>query len=318
MRHIPAKTVPPSLDVDIGSVLKEARLKKGHAVDVVCQHTRIPKKLVEALEANRLEDFPAMVYLRGFLKIYCDYLEVDFESVWKKIVPDQPPLPAATPAAGKDAARPSAATRPAATTPPAGKDGARPSASARPGAAASPKTPRPPSAAPGGSAGKGERLVSEDDGRYDAKQSASRADARPAPEKPAPDAPSSGLRPLAAILAAMLIVWTLVALMGKAGPPQADPSAEAPAPPPVLEPISKPVEPVVGLAFKRDAWIHLSVDDKVRFEGIVPHGARQEYRPKVRLVLKTPNPSDITLTLNGAPTDFPKADAAGDYVVPAR
>lgn len=75
---------------DIGSVLKEARLRRGQTLDVVHQHTRIPKKLLEALETNRFDDFPAPVYLRGFLKGYCDHLDVDFEPLWSKIAPPKP------------------------------------------------------------------------------------------------------------------------------------------------------------------------------------------------------------------------------------
>ena len=75
---------------DIGSALRQARLRRGESLDVVQQQTRIPKKLIEALETNRFEEFPAVVYLRGFLKSYCDHLELDFEPLWSQIDPAKP------------------------------------------------------------------------------------------------------------------------------------------------------------------------------------------------------------------------------------
>ena len=80
LRKMPSRPVAP-IAADIGSALKEARHKKGHSLEAASLTTRIPKKFLEALEANRLEEIPAEAYLRGFLKNYCDYLETDFEPV---------------------------------------------------------------------------------------------------------------------------------------------------------------------------------------------------------------------------------------------
>lgn len=87
LRKIPTQIVPAST-ADIGSVLRKARLKKGHSLEVVGQHTRISKKFLEALEENRFEDFPAPAYLRGFLKCYCEYLELEFDPLWKSAFPE--------------------------------------------------------------------------------------------------------------------------------------------------------------------------------------------------------------------------------------
>ena len=81
LRKIPA-THPPDTTADIGSVLKAARDKKGLSLDSVSQNTRISRKFLEALENNKFEDFPALAYLRGFLKSYCDYLEIEFAPLW--------------------------------------------------------------------------------------------------------------------------------------------------------------------------------------------------------------------------------------------
>ncbi|MBI5622845.1 MAG: DUF4115 domain-containing protein [Elusimicrobia bacterium] len=251
LRHIPPKAVPSSIDADIGSVLKEARLKKGQAVDVVSQHTRVPKKLISAMEGNRLDEFPAMVYLRGFLKIYCDYLDVDFEPLWKKINPDRP-------AAAPEASAPGAAA-------PAGKV---PSAESAQAAAEEAAGGRKPAAL------------------------------------------------FALILAGgVLAVWLLV----RRPAPEAPAPSESPVPPPILQPINAPVEPLVTLAFKSDVWVRVTVDDKVRFEGMVPaNGKPLEYKPKLKVSIRTSSPSDLILSLNGSATTFPAADPSGEHILLVR
>lgn len=84
LRRIPTKHAQEARG-DVGPTLKAARLKKGLPYETVAQQTRIPKRYLEALENNRFEEFPALVYLRGFLKGYCDFLELDFESLWKSV-----------------------------------------------------------------------------------------------------------------------------------------------------------------------------------------------------------------------------------------
>lgn len=75
---------PKGRKTDIGSALRQKRLLRGQSLETVHQHTRIPKRLLEALEENKPEAFSAPVYLRGFLKGYCEYLELDFESLWRE------------------------------------------------------------------------------------------------------------------------------------------------------------------------------------------------------------------------------------------
>lgn len=90
LRKIPIR-VAPSPAANIGGTLRQARTKKGHSLELVGQHTRIQKKFLESLEANRFEDFPAMVYARSFLKTYCEYLEIDFEALWRQAFPEPEP-----------------------------------------------------------------------------------------------------------------------------------------------------------------------------------------------------------------------------------
>ncbi len=66
----------------LGSLLRQTRTQKGLSLESVQQRTRIPRKFLEALEENRFEDFPAPVYLRGFLHTYCEFLDLEFDQVW--------------------------------------------------------------------------------------------------------------------------------------------------------------------------------------------------------------------------------------------
>ncbi|MDX6769139.1 MAG: helix-turn-helix domain-containing protein, partial [Elusimicrobiota bacterium] len=109
LRQIQSKHVP-ALKVEIGAVLKAARLKKGLAIEAVARQTRIPKRYLDALEADRFEEFPALVYLRGFMKGYCDFLETDFAPLWAQVEAAAAPPPA-------EGAAPSAAPAPEASAP---------------------------------------------------------------------------------------------------------------------------------------------------------------------------------------------------------
>lgn len=131
LRKIPTTHATP-LAADIGSPLKAARTAKGYSLESVSEQTRIPRKFLAALEDNQFEDFPALVYLRGFLKGYCEFLDVDFEPLWNLVQ-------------GNDAAAaPAPAAPPAAKAKPAKKGKAEPAAPAAPASPPPPQTPSPP------------------------------------------------------------------------------------------------------------------------------------------------------------------------------
>lgn len=227
LRKIPTQIVPAST-ADIGSLLRKARMKKGHSVEVVGQHTRISKKFLEALEENRFEDFPAPAYLRGFLKSYCEYLELDFEPLWKSAFPE----PVAAPA-----------------------------------------------------------------------------------PKEAPPAPASAQLPssLGLFVIVLALASSLIFFWAGRAPETAPEPQRPPDPPAALQPLPAAEEPRLNLSFKNESWISLKVDDQLKFEGRVPQGTRQEWKAKKSFLLRAPNPSDMTVTLNGLPYTLGPADSAGDY-----
>ena len=71
----------------VGGTLRHRRQMRGQSLEAVYQATRIPRAMLQALEEDRFADFPAPIYMRGFLKTYCEYLELDLEPLWQKAAP---------------------------------------------------------------------------------------------------------------------------------------------------------------------------------------------------------------------------------------
>ncbi|MBI4423240.1 MAG: DUF4115 domain-containing protein [Elusimicrobia bacterium] len=224
---------------DIGSVLRQTRIRRGQSLEVVAQQTRIPKKMLEALESNRFEEFPAIVYLRGFLKSYCDHLDVEFEPLWSQIDPAKPKAAAETPE--------------------------------------------------------------------------SKAEAAPEEESPR-DSGGPTLVPLivvAGLLAAIAAVWFFSQRPAPVEPPA------PPAPPSAIAPINAPKELVLRVVARADAWMQLQADGALRFQGRAPAGFQQEWKAMDGFLLRTKDPSALTVTLDGQ--ELPLTDAlktsSGDYKI---
>lgn len=62
---------------EIGNALREARVRRGLTIDQASQETRISARFLEALEAEEFEVLPAPVYVRGFIRSYSNYLQID-------------------------------------------------------------------------------------------------------------------------------------------------------------------------------------------------------------------------------------------------
>jgi cytoskeletal protein RodZ len=63
--------------VTLGSLLGEARQARGVTLEQAAGATRIQVRHLSALEGDRLADLPAPVYVRGYIRSYATYLEVD-------------------------------------------------------------------------------------------------------------------------------------------------------------------------------------------------------------------------------------------------
>ena len=62
---------------EIGSSLREARLRQGIDFPALEQGTKIRAKYLRALEDEHFELLPAHTYVKGFLRSYADFLGLD-------------------------------------------------------------------------------------------------------------------------------------------------------------------------------------------------------------------------------------------------
>ena len=61
----------------IGKKLQEARMARGLDLDQISLETNIARRYLEDLENEKFDDFPGESYLIGFLRNYCEYLDLD-------------------------------------------------------------------------------------------------------------------------------------------------------------------------------------------------------------------------------------------------
>jgi cytoskeleton protein RodZ len=83
--------------LEIGSSLREVRIRRGVELAQVEAETHIRTRYLKALEDERFDLLPGDAYVRGFLRTYADYLELDaelFVDEYKaRFAPPEEPLP---------------------------------------------------------------------------------------------------------------------------------------------------------------------------------------------------------------------------------
>ena len=62
---------------EIGNSLREARLRRGIEIPQAEQVTKIRGKYLRALEDEQFDTLPSETYVKGFLRAYAEYLELD-------------------------------------------------------------------------------------------------------------------------------------------------------------------------------------------------------------------------------------------------
>ena len=62
---------------EIGSSLREARLRKGIEINDAERDTKIRGKYLRALETESFDVLPGQAYIKSFLRSYADYLDLD-------------------------------------------------------------------------------------------------------------------------------------------------------------------------------------------------------------------------------------------------
>ena len=59
----------------LGTYLRELREAKGVSLDEIARATRVGRAHLEALEAEDLAELPAPVFVKGFIRAYCEFLD---------------------------------------------------------------------------------------------------------------------------------------------------------------------------------------------------------------------------------------------------
>lgn len=66
---------------EVGHKIKQARLDRGITIDEVQKSTKIRKKYLEAIEAGDFEVISQEVFLKGFLRVYANYVGLDGQKI---------------------------------------------------------------------------------------------------------------------------------------------------------------------------------------------------------------------------------------------
>jgi cytoskeleton protein RodZ len=64
-----------TLPATLGGALRERRLARGMSLADMARATRIGQSYLDALEGDRLAELPAPVFVRGFIRAYCEQLD---------------------------------------------------------------------------------------------------------------------------------------------------------------------------------------------------------------------------------------------------
>jgi len=65
----------------VGQLLRRHRAEKRMSVEEISRATRVPSASIERIEADRFEELPGEVFVRGFLRSYARALEISPDEV---------------------------------------------------------------------------------------------------------------------------------------------------------------------------------------------------------------------------------------------
>ncbi len=72
--------------LEVGRLLKAERKKRNLTLEDVCETLKIRKFFLESIEAGRFDQLPGSVYTIGFVKVYCRFLDVNFEEISSSLI----------------------------------------------------------------------------------------------------------------------------------------------------------------------------------------------------------------------------------------
>lgn len=68
----------------LGTFLRKEREQKNIALETLSEKTRIPLKFLQAMEEDRWDELPSLVYIQGYLRSYALYLGFSPEKVFTR------------------------------------------------------------------------------------------------------------------------------------------------------------------------------------------------------------------------------------------
>jgi cytoskeletal protein RodZ len=80
-RRFARMTPPGAAASSVGGRLRSERETRGMSLEEVARATRIPVASLERLEADRYDDLPGEVFVRGFLRSYAKAIGIDGDAV---------------------------------------------------------------------------------------------------------------------------------------------------------------------------------------------------------------------------------------------
>lgn len=307
----------------IGTKLSETRQQKSLSLDEISVKTFIPLRLLNAIEAGRMEQLPEPVYIQGFIRRYADVLGLDGMAMSKQlsleaVPPAVPTIPVAPPAPPARTAPPAPAVVPPVTQ-----------------AAAPPPKPevRQPVVPPA-------PVVPPETRAFDHPRDESRDERRDEPERKLPLIPIAAAIGLGAL--AFVMVNALNRPQAQAPATQNSPTTQptkvatapatkpaspvpvvsatpvaspkptvsvspspaataSPSPSPAASPApgtSGPVE--VKLNVTEESWVAVEVDGEVVFEGTLPKGDQKAWKGKKQVTVSSGNAGGVSVSYNNA------------------
>jgi cytoskeleton protein RodZ len=92
---LPSASAPPAAN-SAGALLRQYREAKGLHISILAASLKVPSAKLEALEANRFEELPDLVFARALAMSVCRYLHSDSAAVLS-MMPGQELVPAVEP-----------------------------------------------------------------------------------------------------------------------------------------------------------------------------------------------------------------------------
>lgn len=282
----------------VGVRLEQARRERGLSLADVTKATKIQPWVLEALEADRLQEAMSPIYVKGFLATYARFLRLDPTELlaqlrWPQPEPAQTALPPA---------RPSAPVRLRLPLPLLRRVGAAALAASTIAAAVmiNPIRWLPPVTLPKWQA---PRLASS---KPAAGPASVKKSSRPAKGSSAPAAErlAKASPPAVAVRAASASDGPAPKpIQAEQGPKLASLSpigdSIRPSPSPVAVAPVKPLELTVSA--RRTTWIQVRADGKLLTQQRLQRGAQERWAAKKRIELIVAKPSQVELMLNGQP-----------------